>query len=1186
MSWRRILLLTLVFVLALGGATWALLQNSNAATELVLHELRAQLAADVQIADSRIDLGAGRLSLHGVRVADPTTPGRSLLQVETLAIDVAARPLGPLLGLHTVTIEAPIVELGPDLPTAAQLLRAGGGGGGAPTTLPALALHRGQVRFTPRAGTAPLELRDLELQLVPRASGADWTGTAELVDFGRVHLRGDADLASGAVHATVALRDLPLGRAQRERLQALLAIDLGGVDAEARVRELVLTCTVPGAPATDRTPVFELAAQLDGVRATAPDLPPLVTQAGARVYATTRAGGSVDVQLTQDSAIGHLEVHARLSPLRGEPTLDVRAHGDDIRIDDDVLAALQTFDVGRDVVRALQPKTGTADLDLFLRDPHRRGGIAELELVLQGVAMSYHGFGQGEDRAKFPLPLVQARGRVRLRDDVVLLEDVDATIPDFAGGGTVRLVGRVETQQPGGEDTTLDIHADSVQFTPHLRAALTALLRDEGSLYDRLAPDGRAEVTVLVRPRRTLPGGWSVEVKPAGAAVCWAGFPYRLEDVRGSVLARADGVGFDLAGNHGDGRLAMRGRIPIGDDEVEGRGFEAVIDLERVAIDADLRRAVAVLAPEIDAPWQASAPSGTLGGRVKVWRPHADDPLHHDVLLELDGVALALPTAPWRAADLHGQIFVQGQDAATRIDFDALRGRLEHDRERPAQLAMLGSLATGAGAHSDLAFVVRDLGLDAQLGRTLEELGALGAGTWDTLRPSGAVDLVCRHEMPADGDARLRLIVQLLEVRTDSPILPRPVEHMTGELRIAEGELTFEDVRGVMAGALVQASEGRVRTRPPPDGRSEIAFRVRANGIPVDDGLANLFSGPLHQAVLDRQLQGRADVDALALRFAIPTAGNPLPFETTIGGQMRLYDVEMSLGRPPEGIRVLGISGIASLAESTVSDTGGGLRGTMRGGTFRLFDQPFEAVEAEFAADAERIGIEALSSRFHGGTVRRAGTDAPALHYLLPAAATPDGRLSANLAYEKVDVFAFLTTCGWVNPPYSGSASGECFLQHLDGNDVIDAAARGHLAIDRGDLGVVPLFTTIYARLPAPDRPRFQQLSVDFALADRVVRFDSLRVLSNLLAVNGSGTLGLDGYLDVRMTLDNLLGDSADPLVMPLIDLLSQNIVRFHLFGHLRDLRTEQRWVTESSPARRPIPPMPPASERLVLPPF
>lgn len=909
-----------------------------------------------------------------------------------------------------------------------------------------------------------------------------------------------------------------------------------------------------------------------------------MTDAKVTFHAQNRNGGEAVLHLDQTGERGALEVAARFSQWDAESQLDVQVHGTNVQIDADTLAALHTFEVGRNVATALAPTTGRADLELFLRNPHRHGGTTELELGLRDVAMSYHGFGDDGDRTGFPLPMVQAHGRVRLRNDVLLLEDVHAAIAPFAGGGTVALTGRIETDQPSGEATTLDIDATGVTFNEHLRTALSALLRDGGELYDRLAPSGTTEVGVHIRPRQVLAGGWAVEVRPAAATMEWAGFPYRLEQLTGSVTARADGVAFDLSGQHGGGRLTMRGRIPLGEGapgEAEPpRGFEAAVTLENLRFDDDLRRAAVVLAPEIDGPWRDAAPDGRLSGQVKVWRPSPEDPLFHDAMLELSDVALALPMAPWRAKDLGGRLFVQGSGSNTQIDFDALRGNLDHGDGEPAHLAMLGSLAAGNASHHDLAFVVRNLNLDDRLGATLAQLGALDRSAWDSLRPAGKVDLVCQVAQAAGGATSTRLVVQLLDVDSAAPMLPRPARQMTGELRIADGELTFADVRAQLGDALVLCSEGRIRTLPAPDARTEISFHVKANGIPVDDGLANLFSGPLHQALLDRRLSGRADVDDLALTFKLPRAGTNLPFETTLRGQLRNYDVGMSLGQGDGGIRVEAINGIVSLAESTVTDLGGGLAGSLRNGAWQIVGQPFEAIEGDFTADADHITLTSLRSRFHEGALRSTRVDQPAIDYTLPSESVPAGRLAANLTFENVDVYRFLSACGWVTPPYSGMASGQFALDRLDGSDLVGAAGSGHLVIDRGDLGVVPLFTAIYAQLPAPERPRFNHLDTRFRVAERRVDFEELKVRSNLLGANGKGSMDLDGYLDIELKLDNLLGDSADPLVMPLVDLLTKNIVRFHLFGYLRDLHAEKRWVTESSPRRRPIVPMPPVGER------
>jgi hypothetical protein len=525
-------------------------------------------------------------------------------------------------------------------------------------------------------------------------------------------------------------------------------------------------------------------------------------------------------------------------------------------------------------------------------------------------------------------------------------------------------------------------------------------------------------------------------------------------------------------------------------------------------------------------------------------------------------------------------LFAQGSGDSSRLDFDALRGTLEHGRGRPAQLAMLGTLEHGASTRDDLAFVVRGLELDATLGETLERLGALGTGTWASLQPSGTVDLVCRHSIDADRKSQMRLVVQLVDVASHAPMLPRTASRMTGELQVADGILTFDDVRADLGGALVRCSGGRIATRPAPDGRTDVRFAVSATGFPVDDGLANLFSGPLRQAIVERRLRGRADVDALQLQFLVPSPGSDQPLETGLAGQLRLHDVTIALGSGPDGIRLDGVSGVVGLEPSRIVAGVGQLNGILRQGSLRVFGQPFEAIEANFRADATELALTSLTSRLHGGQVRAASPTATPIHYTLPSPKIPEGRLAADLAFQKVDVFQFLRECGWTNPPYSGAATGQMRLERLDGYDVVDASGAGELTIDRGDLGAVPLFTAIYSQLPAPERPRFDHLTSKFRLAERRIDFETFSLRSNLLAANGSGSLQLDGYLDVELKLDNLLGPSADPVVMPFVDFLTKNIVRFHLFGHLRDLRAEKRWVTERSPGRPSVPPMAPLWER------
>ena len=1190
MRWRRIALLSVGLVAVLGIATAVVLQRADLATLRLQIELQALLRPAATLQGSAIDVSSGRLTVRGLRIDDPSQPGRPLLTIDTAHADVGTALAWPPLDLHALHIDGFALEIGPALPGLADLLAKPLNSDGAEISTgapPIVQISNGSIRWTVAADQPPIVLGALQLQGTPRAAGSrqlELHGQAEVAELGiTLRIGGEFDLNTGGGTIALGTAGLTIDVARMQRFAALFGAKLPPLTVATRLRDLRVVAHLPPRGATPSVPWCEAVAEFEHLSVTGDELPAVVRDAALTATFDSRSGSSATVRLQQRDAGGDLDVSARATDLLGSPHIDLRASGRDLRIDTEALRALNTFEVGREIVRALAPVSGRADLDLFLSEPHLRdAGFEELDLSLRDVAMSYQGFGPPSKRAAFPLHLDHTSGRVRLRNDVILVEDVRANI---VGGGTLTLHGYNEVKKPGGEDTWLDIEASGVAFSPDLRRALGALLHDDGVLYDRLAPAGRADVTVQVRPNRLLNSCWAVEVRPQAAAMRWAGFPLPLDAVQGSVRARNEDVVFDLRGNHGEGQVTLRGRIPIDSQIVDPMGFDAIVGLTGVAIDDQLRTAVSVVAPGLDAAWRASAARGSLSGKVTVWRARTDDPLSYDASLQVAAVDLDLPAKPWRATGLQGQILVQGTADDVRLDFDALRGELGHGAGPRAPLAMLGQLTLGAKARTDLAFVVRDLELDDQLGITLEALQALGPGAWSSLRPSGRIDFVTRLEQaPATAD-RLRLVVHLVDVRSEASILPRPAEHMTGELTIAAGELRFRDVRATLGGAAVRCTDGRVHTRPAPDERTEISFTVQATGAPIDDGIANLFSGPLREAVLARRLRGRADADGLRLTFALPGArGNPT-FATTIGGNLRLHDVDMVLGASEDAITVLGINGSIALRESTVIDGQGGIDGDLRGVSLRVFGQPFSSIQAPFHADAERIRLDRLVATLHSGALTGL-PDAAAIEYLLPGPQTPEGRLLTNLGFNRLDITSFLATCGWANPPYSGAASGTLILNGLDGDNLVGLRSSGSLTIDRADLGVVPLFTAIYAQLPPADRPRFNHLDARFVVEGGTVRFDRLDVQSNVLGAKGKGTLGFDGYLDIEMTLDNLLGDSADPLLMPLIDYFAKNLVTFYLHGFLRDLRAEKRWVTESPPQRRPSVPLPPARQRASSPGF
>jgi hypothetical protein len=1185
MSWRRILLLSAVFLVALVAATTWVLQRLAAPTAFVRRQLAAVLAAPFELGEVTLDVAGGAVLLRDFDLHAPDRPGTSLLRLAAVRLELDLAAAGAGVVPHRVTLDGCELELGPRLPRLAALLHAEAPGTTAPAgPLPAVELHRGRLRYRHAEGREPFLLDDVELQLLPDREGsrAVLTGRATAPALGSVvqlngELRGD-----GAYQLQITIAALGLETARLRTVADQFGVDLGDLQLTGTASDLQVTLTGGGG----EPPAARAAVQLQRLAARTQRLPPLIEAADVALAFGTARGGELQVRIRQQSDRGELEVRVQISDLANTPTCDLEARGRQLRVDPDTIAAMRLFPLGDRLMAALGPHSGRADIDLFLRDPHTPPGapnsFAEFDLTLHDVAMAYHGFGEGDDQVGFPLPVIHGEGHVRMRGDLVRLENLRAEVRPEAGGGTVRLDGVVAPKLPAGEDTSLDIRANGIAFGPPLRAALDGLLHDDGRLYDRLAPSGRADVELQVRPRQQLAGGWTATLRPVGARMCWGGFPYALEDLGGAVTMHPGEVGFDLAGRHGTGRLTLRGTIPLDlHSEEKVTSFAAVVELQDVAVDDALRAAVQVAAADLDEPWQASRARGRLSGTARVWRGAPDQPLHHDLRLQLSDGAFDLPCAPWRTEQVTGALLVACDGPRTRIVCDALRGRLGHGDTAAhwAPFSVSGLLERGGAAACELVFTVDGLALDNQLGTTLEAEAILPAGLWQHLRPSGSVDFVCRHRRDTAGGMHTALDLQLADAASAAPMLPHPLTQLQGRVQVADGLVWFDEVRGLLGGNRIHCERGRIAKGTAADPRTTVTCTVRAPDVPIDAELGRLFPGPLGTAIAARRPTGRAAIDALNLVLRLPTgdsAGRDWPLTTEVAGALRLRDVGVVLGTGPDAIAVREANALVQIEPSVITDAGGALRLQITNGALRLFGQPLVAMSGTAVADAEQITLETLSAKLHNGSLQAGTPGAPALRYLLPSPTHPEGRLSGDLRCQDVDVLALLRECGWQKPPYKGLATGRVTLSRLDGSDLVGAAASGQLVVDRADLGEVPLFTAIYAQLPAPQRPRFDRLATAFSLKDGRLECRDLQLRSNLLAATGSGWLDLDGHLDIRLQLDNLLGPSADPLLMPLVDLLTSGIVRFHLYGHLRQIQTERRWLTEQAPRRQPVPPMPP----------
>ena len=189
MNWRRILLLSIALVSVLGITTWALLQNSDVATEFVRRQLNQAFATRVGIAATTINLEAGRLQITDFQLADPTKPQRNLAQVATANIDVQADILGKGIQLRHVSLDGLDLEIGPKWPTLDALFNrpSTSSPSGPLDDAPVVEVRSGTAKVTLTATEAPLVCDKIQVTLAPLAA-----------DTSKLQLSGEISLAEPA----------------------------------------------------------------------------------------------------------------------------------------------------------------------------------------------------------------------------------------------------------------------------------------------------------------------------------------------------------------------------------------------------------------------------------------------------------------------------------------------------------------------------------------------------------------------------------------------------------------------------------------------------------------------------------------------------------------------------------------------------------------------------------------------------------------------------------------------------------------------------------------------------------------------------------------------------------------------------------------------------------------------------
>jgi hypothetical protein len=1171
LSKRRIFLLYLGFLAILLAGTWFVLGQTGASRAFVANLLARVIRPEhFSLADAAVDLGGGVVTLRGLTVATPpSTAGGARMAVDRVEVGVETNPLGNPGRVRELTLTGLDLEIDlidgrvPDLSSLwSQAPQPESSG--EPTAPPPLLIRSSRLRLRLAEGRAPLEFRELELDLLPAEPDSpllvlrgSMTGPGGTF---RISGSGDVTTRTGRVmlQSTALVLSSELAANYHPRAGDLVA-EFG---AGGRIDEFSAWCEF--AALADRAqPRLDLGWKLiaSELRCDAPVFPYPIRGASLAVQGSSADDGTAVFRFEHSDDDGRLAARGELRDLfRGTPRGEVGVTASAMRVGPKIGRALTRIPEARRVWDALSPTSGEADAELRLLLPggDEKPGFT-MDLTLREVAARFVGF-VAEDGTRvdgIPLALTAVSGRVQIGKSEIVLDDLRGRID--AGELTVR--GRIGKT---AADRTVQLHVSSERLTTStaVRDAVAGLSPGVIDVWADYEPRGDVGLELDVRAERGTRPDLRLVLTPLGASAQWSGFPCRVESIEGRIEIADDQLHLDLQGQRLDAPVALRGRFTLSERAAPSPSPHAELALRTgpLPIDDELRHAMRVLSTSLGDSVERFALDGRVGITLTTWQPEPTDPFEFDVRADLSAASahFALPIR-----SIEGPIFVHGSGQTATIELSGVRGAILQPGTEAATAFVQGTIETSsADSELDLTAVVRALRLDRTLGEALESMSIVDLDTWDLLRPSGRIDVVWRRTVRAADDDHQTMRIQLEGVGAEAEFLPAPAANVRGEVNIVDGLATLGELRGRMAGAEFTVLDGTIAH----DGEAtNLRIRVASDDFPLDARMANLLSGPMRSTWLDRDIDGRVAIRDLTVDLRMPDRADG--FSTRLAGRLIAKGVSASLGTELRDFR-----GTLAIDDAHFDLLGGRVRGSLAAASFGLLAISAEDVSARFDADAQSVRFSSLLGRTFGGSFATIDSKEGDLVYRFAA----PGTLSFGLRWNDIDLARVMRGARNLR----GSVSGEFHLERLQGTDLVDLRGTGKVAIRGGDLGAVPAFTAIYSYLPESRRPRFDSFSATLAIAERKVDIESLELSSPLLSATGRGNVDLAGWIDMRIDFPDLFGKDADILVIPgVLRSVASGLAQFQIHGELRNPRVRPLWIGREAAGTVPLGPLP-ASKR------
>ncbi|MHC5538862.1 AsmA family protein, partial [Singulisphaera rosea] len=684
----------------------------------------------------------------------------------------------------------------------------------------------------------------------------------------------------------------------------------------------------------------------------------------------------------------------------------------------------------------------------------------------------------------------------------------------YNGPTTVRVAGgRITLGDPARAPFDLKLVILNLELDKRLKDRTPP---EFAELWDVYSPGGRISAAVnLVREREGGRVGFAWKVNCLDVSMLFRDFKYPVDHIRGEITFEKKQIRFNVQTLVGNKPLTATGTIdnpgPYGHVNIDFEGESLPVDKTLLnAIPPDIRKVV-----------QEFNPTGTVGGRAHVERTRTlptEPPAGKvaiDAYLDLKGdCTMKWVKMPYPVSNLTGQLELHPD----RWEFKNI-----HGTNGQAELTGSGSvnkLPTPPGPRPDkgkgdpllvdLHLNAKNLPFNDQLYRSLP---FAWRKSWETLNPVGASDVDARIHIEPGKPDRYHMVVNprpetLVDLKfTRPPKLPVDpggtfglrMEKVKGEFTYDDGLVVMREVGFRFNGSPVQFDNGKVKVEP--DGR--FALRVaqfQALDLRLDAELRKMmppimaqFAQKIDEGHPIRRVEGN-----LGLSWAGP--GNLVQCDWD-HALVVFIDNSILAGVPLEHIQ-----GQLDNVRGKFDGKAIEVHGILKLDSINLVGQQVTSLETPFHVERGKAQLSNVRGKLLGGTIEG--------QFDLTLDATPS--YSSNLSVVGADLQRYAKTLPG-KQTFRGLVFAKLELSGM-GSDLHSLQGKGEAHVKEGDLGELPVLLRLVKRLnnSAATKTMFDSADVYITIRGGESVLDPIKLTGNAFSLQGEGTMGIQGDLDLR----------------------------------------------------------------------